>query len=107
MAPALTVYGQRDAARRTSLVAFNLAGRDPVSLAEALNRAVAESRAGCHCATLGHHALRLDPPASSIARRAHRRQVSNLQAGDGTGSSGRPEVSGPGNHASNRQASAS
>ena len=23
-----------------------------------------ESRAGCHCATLAHHALRLDPPAS-------------------------------------------
>jgi hypothetical protein len=23
-----------------------------------------ESRAGCHCATLAHHALRLSPPAS-------------------------------------------
>ena len=23
-----------------------------------------ESRAGCHCATLAHHALKLDPPAS-------------------------------------------
>jgi cysteine desulfurase/selenocysteine lyase len=62
--PALTVYGQRDAARRTSLVAFNLAGRDPVGVAEALNRAGVESRAGCHCATLAHHALRLNPPAS-------------------------------------------
>jgi cysteine desulfurase / selenocysteine lyase len=62
--PALTVYGQRDAARRTSLVAFNLAGRDPVSVAEALNQAGVESRAGCHCATLAHHALRLNPPAS-------------------------------------------
>ena len=54
----------RDAARRTSLVAFNLADRDPVSVAEALNRAGVESRAGCHCATLAHHALDLDPPAS-------------------------------------------
>ena len=62
--PALTVYGPRDAARRTSLVAFNLAGRDPVGVAEALNRAGVESRAGCHCATLAHHALRLGPPAS-------------------------------------------
>jgi cysteine desulfurase/selenocysteine lyase len=62
--PALTVYGPRDAARRTSLVAFNLFGRDPVSVAEALNRAGVESRAGCHCATLAHHALRLNPPAS-------------------------------------------
>ena len=62
--PGITIYGPRDAARRTSLVAFNLAGRDPVSVAEALNRAGVESRAGCHCATLAHHALKLTPPAS-------------------------------------------
>jgi len=62
--PGLTIYGPRDAARRTSLVAFNLAGRDPVSVAEALNQAGVESRAGCHCATLAHHALGLTPPAS-------------------------------------------
>jgi cysteine desulfurase/selenocysteine lyase len=62
--PGLTIYGPRDPARRTSLVAFNLAGRDPVSLAEGLNRAGVESRAGCHCATLAHHALKLTPPAS-------------------------------------------
>ena len=34
-----TIYGPRNAARPTSLIAFNLAGRDPVSVAEALNRA--------------------------------------------------------------------
>jgi cysteine desulfurase/selenocysteine lyase len=62
--PGLTIYGPREAARRTSLVAFNLAGRDPVGVAEALNQAGIESRAGCHCATLAHHALGLDPPAS-------------------------------------------
>jgi cysteine desulfurase/selenocysteine lyase len=60
----ITIYGPRDAARRTSLVAFNLAGRDPVSVAQALNEAGIESRAGCHCATLAHHALELNPPAS-------------------------------------------
>src|SRR5436190_15610127 len=60
----LTIYGPLDPARRTSLVAFNLAGRDPVGVAEALNRAGVESRAGCHCATLAHHALKLTPPAS-------------------------------------------
>jgi len=60
----ITIYGPRDAARRTSLVAFNLAGRDPVTVAGALNRAGVESRAGCHCATLAHHALGLNPPAS-------------------------------------------
>ncbi len=62
--PGLTVYGPRDPVRRTSLVAFNLAGHDPVDVASALNRAGVESRAGCHCATLAHHALRLNPPAS-------------------------------------------
>jgi cysteine desulfurase/selenocysteine lyase len=60
----ITIYGPRDAAQRTSLVAFNLAGRDPVDVARALNEAGIESRAGCHCATLAHHALGLNPPAS-------------------------------------------
>jgi cysteine desulfurase/selenocysteine lyase len=62
--PGLRIYGPRDPARRTSLVAFNLAGRDPVAVAEALDEAGIESRAGCHCATLAHHALGLTPPAS-------------------------------------------
>jgi cysteine desulfurase/selenocysteine lyase len=62
--PGITIYGPRDASLRTSLVAFNVAGRDPVSLAEGLNRAGVEARAGCHCATLAHHALKLTPPAS-------------------------------------------
>jgi cysteine desulfurase/selenocysteine lyase len=62
--PGITIYGPRQAERRTSLVAFNLAGRDPVSVAEELDRAGIEARAGCHCATLAHHSLKLDPPAS-------------------------------------------
>ena len=62
--PGLRIYGPRDPGRRTSLVAFNLAGRDPVAVAEALDEAGIESRAGCHCATLAHHALGLTPPAS-------------------------------------------
>jgi cysteine desulfurase / selenocysteine lyase len=62
--PGITIYGPRDPAKRTSLVAFNLAGRDPVGVARALDQAGIESRAGCHCATLAHHALGLTPPAS-------------------------------------------
>jgi cysteine desulfurase / selenocysteine lyase len=62
--PGLTVYGPRDPARRTSLVAFNVGRRDPMALANSLNEAGVESRAGCHCATLAHHALGLTPPAS-------------------------------------------
>ena len=57
----ITIYGPRDAARRTSLVAFNVAGRDPVAVAEALDRGGVEARAGCHCATLAHHVLKLTP----------------------------------------------
>lgn len=62
--PGLTIYGPRDAARRSALVAFNVAGRSPMELAQALNQRGVESRAGCHCATLAHHELGLDPPAS-------------------------------------------
>jgi cysteine desulfurase / selenocysteine lyase len=62
--PGITIYGPRDPARRTSLVAFNLPGHDPVLVAQLLDRAGIEARAGCHCATLAHHTLKLDPPAS-------------------------------------------
>ena len=62
--PDLTIYGPREASRRSSLVAFNVAGRNPMELAEALNARGIESRAGCHCATLAHRQLGLDIPAS-------------------------------------------
>jgi cysteine desulfurase / selenocysteine lyase len=60
----LTVYGPQDAADRSPLVAFNVAGMNPIALAEALDREGIEARGGCHCATLAHRELRLDPPAS-------------------------------------------
>jgi cysteine desulfurase/selenocysteine lyase len=62
--PGITIYGPREPAQRTSLVAFNLANHNPFQVAEALNRAGVESRAGCHCATLAHHALKLSPAGS-------------------------------------------
>ncbi|MDH5540399.1 MAG: aminotransferase class V-fold PLP-dependent enzyme, partial [Rhizobacter sp.] len=62
--PGITIYGPRDASRRSALVAFNVAGHDPMALAQALNSRGVESRAGCHCATLAHHALGLKPAAS-------------------------------------------
>ena len=52
--------GPRDPARRTSLVAFDAAGRDPVAVAEGLNRAGVESRAGCRWPR--------SPPRSNSAR---------------------------------------
>jgi cysteine desulfurase/selenocysteine lyase len=60
----LRVYGPTDERRRTALVAFNVEGRDPMELAEGLDALGIEARAGCHCATLAHHALGLRPPAS-------------------------------------------
>jgi cysteine desulfurase/selenocysteine lyase len=62
--PGIEIYGPRDASRRTSLVAFNLAGQSPMEVAERLDVVGVEARAGCHCATLAHRALGLDPPAS-------------------------------------------
>ena len=60
----IMIYGPRDPVRRTSLVAFNVPGISPMDLADSLNDLGVESRAGCHCATLAHHHLRLTPPAS-------------------------------------------
>jgi len=62
--PGIRIYGPADPMRRTSLVAFNVAGRDPFEMASALSRLGVECRAGCHCATLAHRALDLTPPAS-------------------------------------------
>ena len=62
--PGLTIYGPSAAGRRSPLVAFNVAGWNPFELAEALNDAGVESRAGCHCATLAHRDLALEPAAS-------------------------------------------
>ncbi len=56
----ITIYGPRDASRRSSLVAFNVAGRDPMELARALNDCSVEARAGCHCANLAHQALGIE-----------------------------------------------
>jgi cysteine desulfurase / selenocysteine lyase len=62
--PGITLYGPPSGQERSPLVAFNLAGRDPLQLAAALNDLGVESRAGCHCATLAHRDLGLTPPAS-------------------------------------------
>ncbi len=62
--PGLVIYGPRDARRRTSLVAFNIEGKDPFQVAEYLDQCGVESRAGCHCATLAHHFYGINPPAS-------------------------------------------
>ncbi len=60
----LTVFGPQSATRRSPLVSFTVHGIDPYTLAEDLARRGVEARAGCHCATLAHHDLALDPPAS-------------------------------------------
>ena len=62
--PGITIYGPKDPSKRTSLVAFNCAGKNPMEIAEHLNKLGIESRAGCHCATLAHHYYGLTPPAS-------------------------------------------
>jgi len=58
--PGLTIYGPREAQRRSPLVAFDAQGHDPLDLARALNEAGGEARAGCHCAALAHRSLGID-----------------------------------------------
>jgi cysteine desulfurase/selenocysteine lyase len=60
----LTLYGPPPGVARSPLLAFNVAGLDPFAIAEGLDREGVEARAGCHCATLAHRDLGLDPPAS-------------------------------------------
>jgi cysteine desulfurase/selenocysteine lyase len=60
----LTVYGPAAGRPRSPLLAFNVAGVDPMHIAQSLNELGVESRAGCHCATLAHRDLNLTPPAS-------------------------------------------
>ncbi len=62
--PSLKIYGPKDPKHRTSLIAFNCDGASPFKIAEELNKLGVESRAGCHCATLGHYYYKLNPPAS-------------------------------------------
>ncbi len=60
----LTVLGPLEAGERSPLVAFTVQGVHPLALAAELDQLGVESRAGCHCASLAHRALDLDPPAS-------------------------------------------
>ena len=60
----LTVYGPALGMPRSPLLAFNVAGTDPLWIAEQLNLLGVESRAGCHCATLAHRELGMTPAAS-------------------------------------------
>ncbi len=62
--PGIRIYGPPENVSRAALIAFNIAGKDPMWLSEKLDGFGIESRAGCHCATLAHHYLHLDPPAS-------------------------------------------
>jgi len=62
--PTATVYGPAEASERVALIAFNLKGQDPFAVSIRLAEAGVEARAGCHCATLAHRHLGLDPLAS-------------------------------------------
>ncbi|MCX6786125.1 MAG: aminotransferase class V-fold PLP-dependent enzyme [Candidatus Komeilibacteria bacterium] len=62
--PTVNIFGPKNPADRTSLVAFSCNCQDPFKIAEELNKLGVESRAGCHCATLAHHYYELNPPAS-------------------------------------------
>ncbi|MBT3985629.1 aminotransferase class V-fold PLP-dependent enzyme [archaeon] len=58
--PNVTIYGPKDATKRTGLVAFNVNGVDPQNVAFELNRLGVESRNGNHCASLAHNYLGIE-----------------------------------------------
>jgi cysteine desulfurase/selenocysteine lyase len=58
--PGLTLTARNVPDERSALLAFNVTGHDPMALANALNDAGVEARAGCHCATLAHQALGIE-----------------------------------------------
>ena len=58
------LYGPQNAKNKTPVISFNIKGLNPIDVATKLNDMGIESRAGCHCATLAHHYLGLNPPAS-------------------------------------------
>jgi cysteine desulfurase/selenocysteine lyase len=60
----LTIYGPGPGVPRSPLLSFNVAGMDPIWLAQGLDEFGVEARAGCHCATLAHRDLGLTPPSS-------------------------------------------
>jgi cysteine desulfurase/selenocysteine lyase len=62
--PGLQIHGPQDAEDRAPLIAFNVQGWHPLEIAESLGQYRVEARAGCHCATLAHQELALDPLAS-------------------------------------------
>jgi cysteine desulfurase / selenocysteine lyase len=62
--PGVHVYGPPPGVPRSPLLAFTVAGWDPMAVASALDEHGIEARAGCHCATLAHRDLGLDPPAT-------------------------------------------
>jgi cysteine desulfurase/selenocysteine lyase len=62
--PGVRVYGPGPGVRRSPLVAFNVANRDPRAVASGLDALGVEARAGCHCASLAHRDLELTPLGS-------------------------------------------
>ena len=62
--PGIKIYGPVGAEKRAPLISFNIDGINPIALAQGMAEYGVEARAGCHCATLAHHYLGLDPPAS-------------------------------------------
>lgn len=60
----ITVYGPKDASRKTSVLSFNVDGKNPMNVAKKLGEMKIEARAGCHCATLAHYYMNINPPAS-------------------------------------------
>jgi cysteine desulfurase/selenocysteine lyase len=62
--PGIEIYGPAEVEKRAPLISFNINGINPMTLANKLAERGVEVRAGCHCASLAHRYLELDPLGS-------------------------------------------
>jgi cysteine desulfurase/selenocysteine lyase len=69
--PGLRIYGPPPGAARSPLLAFTVRGTDPRDVAVALDELGVEARAGCHCASLAHADLGLDPGTCRLSFAAY------------------------------------
>jgi cysteine desulfurase/selenocysteine lyase len=69
--PGLRIYGPPAGRARSPLMAFTVKGTDPRAIAMALDDEGVEARAGCHCASLAHWDLGLEPGTCRLSFAAY------------------------------------
>jgi cysteine desulfurase family protein len=79
--PGLTLYGPADAAQRTSVVSFTMAGLDPADIAAILDTSFGIAvRPGLHCAPLAHRTIGTFPRGTVRMSPGHFTTIQDIDA---------------------------